>query len=81
MKEFGTWNEELELPNGSYSISDFYDCFEQMIKRHETIIEKPPAKIYVKWTQNRVTFKNKCGYYLELLTPKNMKLLESTEEK
>ena len=76
-----TWKEEFELPNGSYSTSDIQDYFEHIIKRHETITEKPPAKIYVKWTQNRVTFKIKCGYYLELLTPKNMKLLESTEEK
>ena len=21
-----TWNEEFELPNGSYSVSDFQDC-------------------------------------------------------
>ena len=31
--------------------------------------------------ENRITFKNKNGYYLELLTPETMKLLGSTESK
>ena len=38
-------------------------------------------KIYVKKIENRVTFKIKKGYYLELLTPETMKLLGSTESK
>ena len=32
-------------------------------------------------TENRITFKFKTGYYLQLLTPKAMKLLGSTENK
>ena len=31
--------------------------------------------------QNRITFKIKTGYYLELLTPEIMKLLGSTKSK
>ena len=31
--------------------------------------------------ENRITFKIKNGYYLELLTPETMKLLGSTEGK
>ena len=31
--------------------------------------------------ENRVTFKTKNGYYLEILTPETMKLLGSTESK
>ena len=31
--------------------------------------------------ENRITFKIKNGYYLELLTPETMKLLGSTESK
>ena len=31
--------------------------------------------------ENRITFKIKTGYYLELLTPETMKLLESTKSK
>ena len=38
-------------------------------------------KIYVNKIENMVTFKIKNGYYLELLTPETIKLLESTESK
>ena len=37
--------------------------------------------MYVNRIENRITFKIKSGYYLELLTPKTMKLLGSTESK
>ena len=37
--------------------------------------------IYVNWWENRVTFKIKMGYYLELLTPETMKFLGSTKSK
>ena len=37
--------------------------------------------IYVNKIENRITFKNKNGYYLELLTPKTMKLLGSKVSK
>ena len=38
-------------------------------------------KIYVNKIENRITFKIKNGYYLELLTTETMKLLGSTERK
>ena len=38
-------------------------------------------RIYVNKIENRVTFKIKKGYSLELLTPKTMKLLGSIENK
>ena len=38
-------------------------------------------KIYVNKIENRITFKIKNRYYLELLTPETMKLLGSTESK
>ena len=37
--------------------------------------------MYINRIENRITFKNKNGYYLELLTPETMKLLGSTESK
>ena len=37
--------------------------------------------IYVNKLENRVTFKTKRGYYLELLTPATMKLLGSIKSK
>ena len=33
--------------------------------------------IYVNKIENRINFKIKTGYYLDLLTPETMKLLET----
>ena len=41
-----TWNDEFDLPNGSYSISDIQDYFEYIIKKHEVIADNPPVQIY-----------------------------------
>ena len=76
-----TWNDEFELPDGSYSISDIQDYFEYILKKHEKDIDKPSVQIYVNKIENRVTFKIKNGYSLELLTPETMKLLGSTKNK
>ena len=37
--------------------------------------------IYVNKIENRITFKIKTGYYIELLTPETMKLFGSTKSK
>ena len=37
--------------------------------------------MYINRIENRITFKIKNGYYLQLLTPETMKLLGSTESK
>ena len=37
--------------------------------------------MYINRIENRITFKIKNGYYLELLTPETMKLLGNTESK
>ena len=37
--------------------------------------------MYINRIENRITFKIKNGYYLELLTPETMKLLGSFENK
>ena len=76
-----TWNDEFELPDGSYSISDIQDHFEYILKKHGEYIDKPSVQIYVNKTENRVTFKIKNGYSFELLTPETMKLLGSTKNK
>ena len=76
-----TQNDEFELPDGSYSVSDIQDYFEYILKKHGEDIDKPSLQIYVNKIENRVTFKIKNGYSLELLTPETMKLLGSTENK
>ena len=75
-----TWNETFDLPDGSYSISDIQDYFEFIIKKHETLTENPPIQIYPNKIKNRIVFKIKTGYKLELLTPETMRLLGSTEK-
>ena len=37
--------------------------------------------MYINRLENRITFKIKNGYYLELLTPETMKLLEALKVK
>ena len=76
-----TWNDKFELPDGSYSVSNIQDYFEYIFKKHGENIDKPSVKICVNKMENRITFKIKNGYSLELLTPETMKLLGSTENK
>ena len=75
-----TWNDTFDLPDGSYSISDIQDYFEFIIKKHETLTENPPIQIYPNKIKNRIVFKIKTGYKLELLSPETMKLLGSTKK-
>ena len=76
-----TWSEEFKPPNGSYSISDIQDYFEYILKKHSENVDNSSIRIYVNKIGNRITFKIKRGYYLELLTPETMKLLGGTESK
>ena len=76
-----TRSDEFEFPDGSYSILDIQDLFEYILKKHSESVDNPSIRTYVNKIENRITFKIKNGYYLELLTPKTMKLLGSTERK
>ena len=76
-----TWSEEFKLLDGSYSISDIQDYFEYILKKHSENVDNPSIRMYVNRIENRITFKIKTGYYLELLTPETMKLLGNTESK
>ena len=60
-----TWNDEFELPDGSYSVSDIQDYFEYILKKHGEDIDEPSVQIYVNKVENRITFKIKKGYSLE----------------
>ena len=64
-----------------YSVSEIQDYSEYILKKHGGNADKPSVHIYVTKIENRVTFKIKNRYSLELLTPETMKLLESTENK
>ena len=73
-----TWNDTFDAPDGSYSIAALQNYFEYIIKKHETITNVSPVLIYVNEINNRIVFKTKSGYKLELLSKETMKLLGST---
>ena len=75
-----TWNNEFDLLDRSYSISDIQDYFEFIIKKHETLTENPPIQIYPNKIKNRIVLKVKSGHKLELLSPETMKLLGRTKQ-
>ena len=74
------WNDEFDFPDGSYSIYDIEDYFEFIIKKHKNLAENPPIQIYPNKIKNRIAFKIKRGYKLELLSPGTMELLGSTKK-
>ena len=49
-----TWNEEFDLPHGSYSVSDIQDYFEYIIKNYETVTDNPSIMKYENKIENRV---------------------------
>ena len=51
------------------------------LKKHGEKTDIPSIRIYLNKIENRITFKIKKGYYLELLTPETTKLLGSTKSK
>ena len=75
-----TWNETFDLPDGSYNVPEIHEYIEYVIKKHETIGETAPILIYANTINNRIVFKIKTGYKLELLSKETMKLFESTKD-
>ena len=77
-----TWNDEFNLPDGSYSVFDIQDCFENIIEKHENITDtdNPPVQIDANEIKNRTVFKIKTGHKLELLTEDTMQLLGSSKK-
>ena len=49
------------------------------LRKHVEKTDNPLIRIYVNKTENRITFKIKTGYYLELVMPETMKLLGSNK--
>ena len=74
-----TWNDKFELLDGSYSVIDIQDYFEYILKKIGENTNNPSVRIYINKIENRIIFKIKTRYYLELLTTETMKLLGSTE--
>ena len=75
-----TWNDTFELPDVSYSIVDIQDNFQFIIKKLETLTKNLLIQIYPSNIKNRIVFKTKTGWKLELLTPETLKLLGSEKK-
>ena len=56
------------------------EYFEYIIKKHATIGDNPPVRIYVNKIENMIFFKIKTGYKLQLLSRETMKLLGTTNK-
>ena len=52
-----TWNNEFDLPSGSYSISGIQDYFEFIIKNHEALTENRPIQIYPNKSETELLLK------------------------
>ena len=51
-----------------------------LLKKHEAIADNPTVQIYTNRIKNRIAFKIKTGYKLELLSPETIKLLGSIKK-
>ena len=68
------------MPDGSYNIPKIQDYIEYIIKKHKAIGENAPILIYANTINNRIVFKIKTAYKLELLSKETVKLLGSTKD-
>ena len=73
------WDDEFELLNGTYSVSDIQDYIEYIIKKHETLAGNSPIPIYITRINNKPVFRINDGYKLESQTPETMKLFGNTK--
>ena len=60
-----------------YSVSDIQDYIEYLIKKHKILTKISPIPVYINRINNRLVFKTKDGYKLELQAPGTMKLFGS----
>ena len=60
-----TWNEEFNLPGGSYSVSDIQDYFEHILKKHGENTTKPSIQI-LNHQYRYMLIKLKIGLHLKL---------------
>ena len=49
------WNEDFELPDGLFSVSDIQEYFEYITEKHEAVTDNLSIKIYVNKLENTIT--------------------------
>ena len=76
-----TYNEQFELPDGSYLVSDVQDFFSVLLQKNKTFTDNLPVSIHINKIENGITFEIKIWYYLKPLMPETMNLFGSTKNK
>ena len=56
------WNEKLELPGRSCFLSNIWDYFEYIIKKHEKVTHNPSIRIYVSKIKIELHLKQKTPF-------------------
>ena len=59
-----TWNDEVDSPDGSYSVLDIQDYIEYIIKKQEESPSNILFHIYINRINKRLVFKIKDRYKL-----------------
>ena len=67
------------MADSSYSVSDIQDYTEYIIKKHEALPTNPLIYIYIDRINNKLVFKIKAEYKLELQTNETIKLFGDTK--
>ena len=70
-----TWNDEFDLPDGSYSIAYIQDYFEFIIKRHKTLTENHPVHIYLNKIKKQNCFQSKNRIQTRIIIFRKKKML------
>ena len=75
------WNEIFTLDDGSYNIQKIQNYFEYVVKKHEDITNEDfPTRVCVNKMKNRIVFKIKTGYKIELLSEETTQLIGSSKK-
>ena len=67
------------MKNLNYLIDHILYQIFKIKKKHDTVTDNIPIKIYLNKIENKIMFKINTGYYLELLTPETMELFGCTK--
>ena len=74
-----TWSKDVTIPDGSYDIYQIQNYFrDEGIKKHESSVKSNEPSLILIFPNkilNRVAFRIKTGYKLELLTNETVRLL------
>ena len=81
MRNTWIWNKYFSLWKWNVFITRRVSLYiEYIIKKHETLSAIPPIHVYINRINNRLVFKIRDRYKLELQTTETMKLFSSTKK-